>query len=235
MSLAALLAGCGGGGGGTPATADAPTVNNLAGGWLCTANGVGSIAIVFYGSSQYVMITPAAGLLSGAFEDGTYTLNAAAGTMSPTAVVNDDGTYGLSDVGASITARYTNRDLVLGSSEYARVQRSATNPIVGTWHCVIDAKSTQTVDMFAILLDDGRFFSIIYGTGMTEERAGGVEIGTYTWNSTTHAVTFNASDFTTLGNDGLAGLGNSLTAEVTNNTMTLRQGQETWAFNRVGE
>lgn len=152
-------------------------------------------------------------------EIGTYTWNPATGAFVATAAVDQNGEWGFSDPQGPMSI-VVNGDILEisdnGIFELARI-KSASSQLVGSW--VIPTEGRTAVITF---LADGTYRHTEAGTSVGDGHAG-LEAGTYTWNSTTGALSATPN-FDQNGDWGLSHPLAPFTATVSGDLLTLKEG-----------
>ncbi|QTN31523.1 hypothetical protein HZ994_04005 [Akkermansiaceae bacterium] len=185
-----------------------------------------NVVVIFRHDGVFYFIDGMTGHLG--MERGTYEWDKDTGAFSVDVIVDTNDDAGLSHPGAATTVSIVGNTLnytVAGEGTFAlaRVVNTA-NAIVGSWHLPgLDANVT--------FLSDGTYYHSEESDNEPESTTG-MERGTYSWNSSTGAL--SATPITdTNGDIGLSNPTPSFNATITGNIMTLVEGDETYVLRRI--
>jgi len=157
-------------------------------------------------------------------EFGTFEWDKETGDFSVEIAIDSNTDAGFSDPEGATSISVTGDTLTYtiageGSFPFTRVVNTA-NPIVGSWYVNDPSKANLT------FLADGTYYHSEPGENS------GIELGTYTWNQNTKALT--ATQIIDTNDDiGLSNPEPSFTANITGDTMELNDGREEYTLRRV--
>ncbi|TCV86779.1 VPLPA-CTERM sorting domain-containing protein [Sulfurirhabdus autotrophica] len=185
------------------AAAQASSADQIVGSWLLD-NGSSFSVATFLQDGRYVDASAVAGdPAHTGIEWGTYSWNPVSGAITATSTGDTNGNWGIAnDVdGTQYLTVSGNAGTIFqncGPSCTGSVNRilPSSPQIVGSW--LFDSSGTQVVTTF---LQDGRYMEASVVAG--DPTHTGIEWGTYSWNSSTGAITATSAGDTN-GNWGIA-------------------------------
>jgi heat shock protein HslJ len=212
------------------------TSNSLIGTWVSSTSSPSSgyEVVSFLDSSNYFQITTktaSAGSPPG-LEKGTYTFDAATGSLSATTNFDTNGNISGLNGGSTgaggvtlsgNTLTFTDSD---GTYTFNRLMPSSTNPIVGAWGgSFTDIATGKLGGVLMVFLDDTNCLLAQAGhpTGDPTGQSG-VEQATYTWNRSTGLLTATVGLVDTNGEWGFASPAaptHSYTVSITGTTLNM--------------
>ncbi|MBK1880526.1 leucine-rich repeat domain-containing protein, partial [Pelagicoccus mobilis] len=185
----------------------------LIGAWsFGTPPNSGSGVILFFEEGKYIHAEDA--LNSGSDPDGievgTYEWNEVSGSFSATALLDGNGSVGLSNIGESSTFSINGDSLTFndgGESTVLTRVNASDGDVQGAWHFGYGEHGSSEAYVF---LDSGTYYHIvdIFANDDVPERVG-MERGTFTWDAANESFTY-AVGIDTNGSSGLSGWGDDL-------------------------
>jgi len=156
---------------------------------------------VMFGQAGHPDVDPSG---QSGIERGTYSWNVGTGLLQTFMAVDTNGEWGLSNPAGTTSYNVAINGNTMsvsdgeGTSNFPRLQASATNPLVGSWK----PQDYGVGNHYYILsfVDDSNFFLMESGSP-NGVGPGGLQLGTYTLNQSTKVLTFTSHTLNTIGGD----------------------------------